>query len=178
MLGDLEVVLRNDAAREQLCVTHTHTRDAPTSDVSEGAVLCLTQVATGACRLGCGPINELRLLALEDAERHGKLEALYHRCGFRNTGAARFECDTDHTYRHVPMSKVLEPLVFVCVPRSLAHDQAVDQTIGLRPSVPHAADGSSTLGDRSTAEGYRSTYPGQESCIGSDTPSEPSDMMA
>ena len=139
-------------------------------------MLCLTQV--GACRLGCGPINELRLLALEDAERHGKLEALYHRCGFRNTGAARFECDTDHTYRHVPMSKALEPLVFVCVPRSLAHDQAVDQTIGLRPSVPHAADGSSTLGDRSTAEGYRSTYPGQESCIGSDTPSEPSDMMA
>ena len=102
---------------------YTHTRAAPTSDVSEGAVLCLTQV--GACRLGCGPINELRLLALEDAERHGKLEALYHRCGFRNTGAARFECDTDHTYRHVPMSKALEPLVFVCVPRSLAQDTEV-----------------------------------------------------
>ena len=34
--------------------------------------------------LGCGPIGELRLVALEDAERHGKLEAVsthaIHRC--------------------------------------------------------------------------------------------------
>ena len=122
-----------------------------------------------ACRLGCGPINELRLLALEDAERHGKLEALYHKCGFRTTGPARFECDTDHTYRHVPMAKVLEPLVFVCVPRSLAHGQPHEQQ---GPGLCHAAHAVS-VAERSTHEGSRSTYPGQDSCICSDTPSEP-----
>jgi hypothetical protein len=126
------------------------------------------------CRLGCGPINELRLLALEDAERHGKLEALYHKCGFRTSGAARFECDTDHTYRHVPMAKTLEPVVFVCIPRSLALSQQ-EQAASAEDSR-HTSHGMATASaepDRSTPDGSRSTYPGQESCISSDTPSEP-----
>jgi hypothetical protein len=170
MLADLEVVLRNDGERQHLYATHKRTHDGLPLGILERFVFCLTAAYMRAFRLGCGPINELRLLALEDAERHGKLEALYHKCGFRTAGAARFECDTDHTYRHVPMTKVLEPLVFVCVPRSLAHSQPQEeQALGLC----HATNGLSTQSERSTPEGFRSTYPGQDSCIGSDTPSEP-----
>ena len=101
MLADLEVVLRNDGERQHPYVTHERTRDALPLDILERFEFCLTgsgSLRSHAFRLGCGPIDELRLLALENAERHGKLEALYHKCGFRTAGAARFECDTDHTY--------------------------------------------------------------------------------
>ena len=51
-------------------------------------------------------VRQLRLVALEDEARHGKLEALYRECGFARTSAAvRYESDTDFTYRLVPMFK-------------------------------------------------------------------------
>ena len=53
------------------------------------------------------PITEIRLVALEDESRHGKLVSLYRSCGFETSGKERFESDSQYCYRLVPMAKLL-----------------------------------------------------------------------
>ena len=66
----------------------------------------LCTLALGTLGITAAHVRQLRLVALEDEARHGKLEALYRECGFARTSAAvRYESDTDFTYRLVPMFK-------------------------------------------------------------------------